>query len=793
MAPKAAAASASPSPEKGSGKKAKPSKSSKGSTPAAGTPVRTPANAPDDPVDISVPTTLIVDPPTPRAAKNEERKYNMALVVLTVLAFYTRFYLLNHPDQVVFDEVHFGKFASYYLQRTYFFDVHPPFGKLLFAFVGWLVGYDGAFLFENIGDGYTQNKVPYLAYRALPALLGSLTVPVVFLTMKHSGYSLPACIVSASMVLFDNAHITQTRLILLDATLIFSMACTMYCYVKFMRYRNAAFSWRWWIWLNLTGVSLACTIGTKYVGVFTFFTVGLAVVIDLWKLLEVRSGLTLRQFAKHFFARAFSLIVLPFMLFLFFFQIHFWVLNKSGPGDDFMSPEFQETLGDSPISLVSRPINYYDKITLQHKDTKTFLHSHVDRYPLRYDDGRISSQGQQVTGYPYEDANNEWIIMPAVPFPEDKKSGHGVKGGDVIQLLHVGTNTYLLTHDVASPHYPTNQEFTTVSPDDAAGPRHNDTLFEIRFNNGKRDPFRTVASLFKLIHVPTKVAMWTQDEKLLPDWGYKQQEINGNKNSAQASNTWLVNAIVDMDPSDSRTKVEPKAVKHLPFLTKWLELQIAMFRHNNALTASHPYASHPPEWPFMLRGVSFWTDSNSRSQIYLVGNPLGWWFAICCLAVLAGVLVADQLTRRRRFYILAENVRNRLYSSAGFFLLAWAAHYLPFYVMGRQLFLHHYLPAHLASALAAGALLDFFFGNPGAFPVAYPPEGSNANKETKASRPPTVYPISNGISWIVAGVIVGFLYGVYIFFSPFTYGDPGLDVDQVLSRKWLNFDLHFAK
>ena len=78
-------------------------------------------------------------------------------------------------------------------------------GKILFAFAGWLIGYDGHFLFDNIGDNYIEHKVPYVGLRALPALFGSLTVPIVFLIMRDSGYSLVACIVASSMILFGNS------------------------------------------------------------------------------------------------------------------------------------------------------------------------------------------------------------------------------------------------------------------------------------------------------------------------------------------------------------------------------------------------------------------------------------------------------------------------------------------------------------------------------------------------------------------------------------------------------------
>ena len=147
--------------------------------------------------------------------------------------------------------------------------------------MGWFVGYDGHFHFENIGDSYITNKVPYVAFRAMPAFLGALTVPVVFDIMWESGYTLPACVLSACLVLFDNAHIGQTRLILLDATLVFAMSCTLLCYIKFYKLRHEPFGRKWWKWLLLTGFALSCVISTKYVGVFSFVTIVSAVAIDL--------------------------------------------------------------------------------------------------------------------------------------------------------------------------------------------------------------------------------------------------------------------------------------------------------------------------------------------------------------------------------------------------------------------------------------------------------------------------------------------------------------------------------
>lgn len=54
-----------------------------------------------------------------------------------------------------FDELHYGRFISLYLRRTFFFDSQPPLGKQLISLSAYASGYKGNFAdnFTSIGQG----------------------------------------------------------------------------------------------------------------------------------------------------------------------------------------------------------------------------------------------------------------------------------------------------------------------------------------------------------------------------------------------------------------------------------------------------------------------------------------------------------------------------------------------------------------------------------------------------------------------------------------------------------------
>ncbi|CAI4052218.1 hypothetical protein N7582_005396 [Saccharomyces uvarum] len=709
--------------------------------------------------------------------------FYISLIVATI----TRFYQIDKPNQVIFDETHFGKFASYYLERTYFFDLHPPFAKLIIAFIGYLFNYDGSFKFDSIGDSYDipDHAPPFVAYRSLNATCGVITVGVVYKIMHRLGFKPLTCSTSALLVALDNGHIIQSRIITLDSILVMCISLTFYSYIRFHKCQTtAAFTREWYTWLYLTGISLSLVISTKYIGLMTYMAIGTSVLRTLWNISDIERKLSIRVVARHFIKRLNGLIFGPLIIYLFWFWVHFTILTKSGPDDGFMSVRFQETLINSAVGHPQ--LNYHDIVVINHKQTNTFLHSRDVQYPLVYEDGRVSTEGQQVTCHALNDTNNEWEVMPTKVFsPVDKNQP--VLLNDTVQLRHVKTNTLLLTHDVASPLDASTEEVTTVSFDAGMNEFYRETLFQLKpiLTNDVGLKIREKRTPFRLFHIDTEVVLWTHNDTLLPEWGFEQQEVSGVKKAESFENNWIIDQILTEHEQEGYDNGDDEFLKEVPFFDKWSELQKSMLIHNNLIPKYHPYASEPYTWPASISGISFWSDASTRRQIYYIGNIIGYWFQIISIMLYCGIIAMDQLTRKRGVFILKRKVRDKLYGPLLFLFISWSWHYFPFYLMSRQKFLYHYLPAHLILSLFAPGLWEILLSD---FKNVDKSREGESGVQTEDDPK-----VNDTKLCCIFGILIAMLFGFFLFFAPLIYGDRGLSPMQIQNREWLDIKLDFEE
>ncbi|KAI6249298.1 Dolichyl-phosphate-mannose--protein mannosyltransferase 2 [Erysiphe necator] len=210
----------------------------------------------------------------------DEWEFLIAPVVLTFLAFFTRLYKIGLSPIVTWDEAHFGKFGSHYIKREFYFDVHPPLGKILVGFSGFLAGYNGTYEFKS-GEKYPA-ELNYTFMRAFNAFFGAVCVPLAYFTARELRFKQPAVWFVALMVLCENSYTTISRFILLDSMLLCFTFTTVLCWAKFHRLRDQSFSIEWFSWLFLTGLSIGCVTSVKWVGLFCTALVGIYTAEDLW-------------------------------------------------------------------------------------------------------------------------------------------------------------------------------------------------------------------------------------------------------------------------------------------------------------------------------------------------------------------------------------------------------------------------------------------------------------------------------------------------------------------------------
>lgn len=263
------------------------------------------------------------------------KKGIIAIVALAVFSLAIHFIWFGHPNMTVFDEVHFGKFFSAYFTHEYYFDIHPPLGKLISAGWGWLWGFQPGFSFANIGDVFPDRM--YMALRFLPTLAGVLLPLVIYGIARKLGLSRVAALFAGTFIALDNALIAQSRLILLDPFLLLFGFSAIWCYFHFLEKLKTTSYKLSTLWLAGGGILGAMAMSIKWTGA-TFLA--LIIVLEAVRLWQVRkSGVS-----RNLWSLVVSLIVVPFIVYYSIFIVHFALLTKSGAGDAFMSPEFQHDL-----------------------------------------------------------------------------------------------------------------------------------------------------------------------------------------------------------------------------------------------------------------------------------------------------------------------------------------------------------------------------------------------------------------------------------------------------------------
>ncbi|KAK8894078.1 hypothetical protein M9Y10_022510 [Tritrichomonas musculus] len=270
----------------------------------------------------------------------------LIIIFLTFLSFWTRNFMIQYPDKVVFDEFHFGGFTNNYINGIYFDDIHPPLGKLILFLFAKINQYDGNFDFHNKKENY--EGVDYIGIRQCPALFATFCSPLIYIGLRCYGLSLLSSFTAAFMVLCENSMIVEGRFILTDGILHF-FTCLSIMSTGIVLTQHP-YTLSWWISLFFNGFSVGCSVSTKLTSLSLCPFIGL---IHILQVIEIHQNQVIKEkkiistdFICDIIIRACVLIFMIIFIFFTSYTFHFILLPYRGSSTSWIGYSFQKSLLD---------------------------------------------------------------------------------------------------------------------------------------------------------------------------------------------------------------------------------------------------------------------------------------------------------------------------------------------------------------------------------------------------------------------------------------------------------------
>lgn len=288
----------------------------------------------------------------------------LAGLIVVAVSLATHLAFFGHPNEVVFDEVHIGKYVGAYGVGRYYFDVHPPLGRLLIAGAAEAGGVKMQNQFANIGESYPDSG--YILLRLLPLISGILLPFIVYILALEWKFSTPGAVLAGLLAALDNALVVQSRFMLTDIIMLaFGFAALLF----YSRHKRTG-AWRD---MALAGILSGAAVSIKWTG---------AAFIALPFIFE---AVNLRRWwrdRRRWLKNAVGFVILPALVYIFASVSHLVLLPESGPGDAFMSKEFQRTLignqyaGDSAVESKNLAQKFFELQKEMYKVNRGFTTVH---------------------------------------------------------------------------------------------------------------------------------------------------------------------------------------------------------------------------------------------------------------------------------------------------------------------------------------------------------------------------------------------------------------------------------
>ena len=267
---------------------------------------------------------------------------SLNIFLITIVAFAIRLWLVYHPDGPVFDEVHFGNFTNWYTLSQFYFDIHPPLGKLIMFLFANLSEYDGTIPFHNCPNRQYQN-IDYIQLRITPAIFSALCAPLAYLSVRFSGFSATAAVTASVLVVCDTSLATEGRFILSDGLLhFFAMLHIAILTYTVSLPRGSSFI----VWHILNGLSLgaACSCkntawGLMVLDAFLYFWYFVPVIKLSWL-----------DYMFELLVFGGTLATLMVLVYVWSFSVHFMILPYAGQGYGYLKDDMKKQLIQNRIA-----------------------------------------------------------------------------------------------------------------------------------------------------------------------------------------------------------------------------------------------------------------------------------------------------------------------------------------------------------------------------------------------------------------------------------------------------------